>query len=232
MRLALVGTGRMGEAVGREAEHRGHTIHARVGRAENPGGAGLTRERLQGVDVVVEFTRPDAVVANLERLIELGVPVVTGTTGWIDHLPRIAALATARNAALLHAPNFSIGIHLFFRAAGELARWLPEGAEFDASITEIHHRQKRDAPSGTALALQRAVRAADASREYPITSQRIGSVPGTHVLTVDGPHDSIQLTHTVRDRAVFAAGAVRAAEWLPGRRGVFTFDQMLFGGAP
>src|SRR5438874_298030 len=107
MRVALVGTGRMGEAVARAAESRGHVIHARVGRAENPGGAGLTPERLQGVDVVVEFTRPDAVVANLERLIELGVPVVTGTTGWTEHLPRLTALATARNAALLHAPNFS-----------------------------------------------------------------------------------------------------------------------------
>jgi 4-hydroxy-tetrahydrodipicolinate reductase len=231
MRLAIVGNGKMGRAVAELAEQRGHVVHAIIGREENAGGAALTRERLAGVDAAVEFTRPDAVVTNLERLIEAGIPTVTGTTGWTAELPRIARLVEARQGALLHAANFSIGVHLFLRAARDLAARFAGRPEFDSFILEEHHAAKLDAPSGTAAALRGRLREADPAREFPITSVRAGSIPGTHVVTYDGPHDTVALSHVARSRRGFAAGAVAAAEWLPGRPGVHDFEEMLFGGA-
>lgn len=229
MNLALVGTGRMGRAVAELARARGHDVVAEIDGRENAGGRALTAGRLAGAEVAVEFTRPDAVVANLERLLALGLPVVTGTTGWIDELPRIEALVRKRNGALLHGPNFSVGIQVLLRAALDLARRLAVHDGFDATILERHHRAKRDAPSGTAAALQLALRTADPAREFPITSVRAGHDPGVHEVSWDAAHETILLRHAVRNRAVFAAGAVRAAEWLPARRGVFTFAEMLFG---
>jgi 4-hydroxy-tetrahydrodipicolinate reductase len=230
VRIAIVGNGRMGRAVAAVAEARGHTIHAVVGGAENRGGRALAAERLAGADVAVEFTRPDAVVANLERLIEAGVPTVTGTTGWHDELPRIAALVERSGGALLHAANFSLGVHFFLRAAGELARRFAGHPEFDAFILEEHHATKRDAPSGTARELQARARAADPARAFPITSVRAGATPGTHVVAFDGPYERVTLRHESRSRDGFAAGALAAAEWLPGHPGVHTVEDMLFGG--
>ncbi len=231
MRLAIVGNGKMGRAVAEIAEERGHVVHAIIGREENAGGAALRRERLAGVDAAIEFTRPDAVVTNLERLIEAGIPTVTGTTGWSDDLPRITRLVEARRGALLHAANFSVGVQLFLRAARDLAARFEGRPEFDSFILEEHHAAKVDAPSGTAAALRRRLREADPAREFPITSVRAGSIPGTHVVTYDGPHDTVALSHVSRSRRGFAAGAVAAAEWLPGRAGVHDFEEMLFGGA-
>lgn len=229
MRIVIVGQGKMGRAVARMAEARGHVIHAAIGGAENAGGRALTAERLNGADVAVEFTRPDAVVANLERLIEAGIPTVTGTTGWDDELGRITSLVERRGGALLHAANFSLGVHLFLRAAHDLARRFGGRAEFDAFILEEHHAAKRDAPSGTARELQARTRAADPARAFPITSVRAGATPGTHVLAYDGPYERVTLGHEARSRDGFAAGALAAAEWLPGHRGVHTVEDMLFG---
>lgn len=229
MRLAIVGTGRMGNAVAVLATQRGHTIHTVVGSGENVSGRALTRERLAGADVAVEFTRPEAVVPNLERLIELGIPIVTGTTGWTEALPQITELIYARKGALMHAANFSAGVHLFLRAARELARNFSGRPEFAASIREEHHATKLDAPSGTALLLQRQLAEADGLRSFPISSVRAGSVPGTHTLTYEGPHETVSLSHVARDREAFAAGALAAAEWLPGKTGVFTIEHLLFG---
>jgi 4-hydroxy-tetrahydrodipicolinate reductase len=230
MRLAIVGTGKMGRTVAELAQERGHVVHAIIGHEENAGGAALTRERLAGVDAAIEFTRPDAVVTNLERLIEAGIPTVTGTTGWGTELPRIARLVEARRGALLYAANFSAGVHLFLRAARDLAARFAGQPEFDSFILEEHHAAKLDA-SGTAAALRGRLREADPAREFPITSVRAGSIPGTHVVTYDGPHDTVALSHVARSRRGFAAGAVAAAEWLPGRPGVHDFEEMLFGGA-
>jgi 4-hydroxy-tetrahydrodipicolinate reductase len=229
MRIAMVGNGKMGQAVAALAKERGHSIHTVVDSSDNAGGRALTRERLGGADVAVEFTRPDAVAINLERLIELGIPTVTGTTGWSDALPRITELVNQRRGALLHAPNFSVGVQLFVQAARELARRFQAHPEFDDAITEKHHAGKRDAPSGTALLLQRQLGQEDPDRSFPITSLRAGTVPGTHTLTYAGPHESVTLTHVARSRQGFAAGALAAAEWLPGKTGVFTFEDMLFG---
>lgn len=229
MRIALVGYGRMGRAVEAAALARGHTIEARLDVDENAGGLALTPEQLAGADVAIEFTAPAAAPRNIERLVEAGVPVVTGTTGWAAELPRVTALVRDRGGSLLHATNFSVGVQLFLRAARELARAFAGRPGFDAFILEEHHAQKLDAPSGTALTLQQGVRAADPERPFPITSVRAGAIPGVHSLTYDGTDDTVSLTHTARGRGGFAAGAVLAAEWLPGRRGVFTFEDMLFG---
>ena len=221
----------MGQAVAALATKRGHTIHIKVESSDNAGGRALTRERLAGVDVAIEFTRPEAAVFNLERLIELGIPTVTGTTGWTSQLPRMTALVEARRGALLHAANFSAGVHLFLRAARELARSFRDHPEFVASIREEHHAAKLDAPSGTALLLQHQLGDSDAARSFPITSVRAGTVPGTHSLTYEGPHETVSLRHVARDREAFAEGALMAAEWLPGKTGVFTFEDLLFGGS-
>jgi 4-hydroxy-tetrahydrodipicolinate reductase len=229
MRIAIVGNGRMGKAVAALAQAHGHRIQTEVDSGENLGGQALTLERQAGVDVAFEFTRPDAVVSNLERLIQLGVPTVTGTTGWEGALPRITGLVAARKGALLYAANFSAGVHLFLRAARDLARAFSGHPEFGASISEEHHATKRDTPSGTALLLQRRLADTDASRPFPISSVRVGTVAGTHSLTYQGPHEAISLSHVARDREAFAAGALAAAEWLPGKVGVFTFEELLFG---
>jgi 4-hydroxy-tetrahydrodipicolinate reductase len=228
MRIAIIGNGKMGKAVAALAAERGHTIHTVVTGLENPGGKALTAERLTGADVAVEFTRPDAVVRNLERLIELGIPTVTGTTGWNESLAKVQELVRERSGALLHAVNFSVGVQLFFRAARDLARSFRGRSEFVVGIQEQHHKSKVDAPSGTALLLQRQLWDDEPGRSFPITSVRDGEALGTHTLSYAAPHETVTLSHVARSRDVFAVGALSAAEWLPGRTGVFTFDQMLF----
>jgi 4-hydroxy-tetrahydrodipicolinate reductase len=229
LKIAIIGNGKMGKAVAALATERGHSIHTLVTRLENAGGRALTAERLAGTDVAIEFTRPDAAVANLERLIGLGVPTVTGTTGWTESLPKLSELVGQHSGALLHAANFSVGVHLFFRAARDLARSFRGRSEFAVSIHEEHHKAKVDPTSGTALLLQRQLWEVEPGRRFPITSVRAGETPGTHALSYTGPHETVTLTHVTQSREVFAAGALAAAEWLPGRTGVFTFDQLLFG---
>jgi 4-hydroxy-tetrahydrodipicolinate reductase len=229
MRVVIVGNGKMGRAVAALAAARGHSIHAMIASEENAGGRALTTERLAGADVAIEFTNPDAVTANLQRLIEAGLPVVTGTTGWTAQLPRITRLIEEKRGALLHASNFSAGVHLFLRTARDLARRFAGHTAFDAFILEEHHATKHDAPSGTAKSLQAALRAGDPARTFPITSVRAGAIPGNHLVTYDAPSESVTLAHVARNREGFAAGALAAAEWLPGHPGVHTFEEMLFG---
>jgi 4-hydroxy-tetrahydrodipicolinate reductase len=230
MRLALIGYGRMGRAIAALAATRGHEVALVVDEADNPAGGALVRERLSGLDAAIEFTTPASAPTNLVRLAEAGMPTVCGTTGWDAELPRVAAVVQERAGALVHAANFSVGVHVFLRTAREMARRFAGHPAFDAYVLEEHHRQKLDAPSGTALILQRVVGGADPARAFPITSVRAGAIPGIHTLTYDGPYDTVTLTHTARSREGFAAGALLAAEWLPGRRGVFTFEDVLFGG--
>jgi 4-hydroxy-tetrahydrodipicolinate reductase len=231
MRITIVGNGRMGKALAALAVDQGHTVHTVISSDENAGGRALVRTRLAGSDVALEFTRPDAAADNLEKLMELGIPTVTGTTGWYDALPRVTACAKAHGAGLLHSANFSVGVHLFLRIARELSRLLRNRPEFAGSITEEHHATKRDAPSGTALLLQRQLGSSDSERSFPITSVRQGSAPGMHTLSYDAPHETILLRHVARSREAFAAGALLAAQWLPGKVGVFTFEDILFGPA-
>jgi len=227
MRLTIIGNGKMGKAIATLAEERGHTVHALIGKEENNGGKALTPRQLEGVNVALEFTSPEAAAANVRRLIEAGIPTVCGTTGW--DTSDVTELVTARRGSFLYAANFSLGVQLFLRAARELGRQVAGQEAFSASISEEHHAAKRDAPSGTALLLQKRLREVDPDRDFPITSVRAGSTPGTHAISYDGRYERIALTHVARSRDGFAAGALAAAEWLPGRSGVFSLEDMLFG---
>ena len=225
VRVAIIGDGRMGRAVAALAPERGFEVVALIGIEGNAHGSGITRERLAAAEVAIEFTEPAAAADNALACIAAGVPVVVGTTGWYDRLPQVEAATLAGNGALLWAPNFSAGVVLF-RTLLERAGALFAGTGFAARIVETHHAAKKDAPSGTAIALGEAF-GAGSGRDPEITSIRVGHVPGTHELVLDGPFEQIRLAHEARDRRVFADGALRAASWLRGRRGVFTMNDVL-----
>jgi 4-hydroxy-tetrahydrodipicolinate reductase len=226
MRLALIGDGRMGRAVASLAEARGIVITAMIGVADNADGAGISRERLGHPDVAIEFTEPSAAVANVLACAREGVPVVVGTTGWYAQLPVVLAEVQRLGGAMLWAPNFSIGVAVLTAVAETAARLLRDADDVDTHLVETHHATKKDAPSGTAAALADVV-ARMTGRAVPITSVRVGHVPGTHELVFDAPFEQLRLTHEARDRRVFADGALRAAAWLRGRRGIFTMRDVL-----
>ncbi len=229
MNLAIVGDGRMAQAIAAEAHAAGDRVLAILGAAENAAGAGITAERLGGCDVVLEFTVPAAAPANLRALRAIGATVVCGTTGWDAERAAVEASWQGGPGALLVASNFALGVQLFLRAARALAEAAANRPEFDGFLHERHHVAKIDAPSGTGLLLQRTVRDVDPARPWPIVSIRAGAIPGDHELVLDSRFESITLRHSARDRRVFAAGALAAARWLIGRRGVFTLDAMLAG---
>lgn len=226
LRLAIVGDGKMGRAVNELARERGYVVTVMVGQGENRDGAAMTRDRLGDADVVIEFTEPASAPANIIGAARAGYPVVTGTTGWVDELPQVTREIENARGALVHAPNFSIGVNLFLAIALEAGRIMHAAPEFDPHIVETHHAAKKDAPSGTALALERAV-SRGLGRAIPITSVRTGHVPGSHELSFDGAFEQIRVMHTARDRRVFADGALRAASWIRGRHGVFTMRDVL-----
>ena len=223
-RLAVVGLGKMGKAIAELAPARGWEVVAKLDHAEAR--AGITAAVLRGADVAVEFTVPDAAPANVRAIVATGCPVVVGTTGWYAELPSIAEEVRAANGALLTAANFSLGVNIFEQIVEVAARLLGRARGFDAHLIETHHSAKKDAPSGTAATLARTASAAW-GRAIPITSVRTGSVPGTHELLFDSPFEQIQLQHIARDRRVFAEGALVAAAWLIGQRGVFTMRDVL-----
>ena len=229
MKLGIVGDGRMARAIAAEAGAAGDEVVAMLGLDDNRGACGITRERLGHADVVCEFTTPASVVANLRALHRLGARVVCGTTGWDAERAAMEAEWRSGPGALLASSNFSLGVHLFFAAARALAAGAAGLPAFDGFLHERHHAAKLDAPSGTALALQRMVRDADSTRAWPVTSVRAGMIPGEHEVVLDAPFESIVLRHVARDRRVFASGALTAAHWLQGRQGVFTLDDMLTG---
>ena len=219
--LAIIGLGKMGRAVEQLAPDRDFSVVARLGRGE-----AITAGSLNGAAVAIEFTEPAAAVANIRACLAAGCPVVTGTTGWYGELPSVRDEVLARRGALLTAPNFSLGVAVFARLIAEAARRFAAVPGFDAHLVEIHHSAKKDAPSGTAVALADAgTRARGAP--IPITSVRTGSVPGTHELIFDAPFEQVRLVHEARDRRVFAEGALTAARWIVGREGIFTMDDVI-----
>lgn len=226
LRLAVIGTGRMGALVSQLAPERGFAVVATIGAADNEGGRGITGETLAGAQVAIEFTLPRAAAANARACAAAGCPVVVGTTGWGAEQPAVEDAVRSAGSAMLTAANFSVGANMLFRLAADAGRLVRRFAEFDAQIVETHHAAKKDAPSGTALSLEREAAAA-LGRAIPIASVRVGSVPGTHELILDAPFEQIRLTHEARDRRVFAEGALVAARWLVGRRGVFTMADVL-----
>ncbi|HEU4702661.1 MAG TPA: dihydrodipicolinate reductase C-terminal domain-containing protein [Conexibacter sp.] len=227
--LALVGMGKMGRALALLAPERGFRVVAELDPAR-PDYAGITRESLRGAQVAIEFTAPDAAPGNVRACAAAGCPVVVGTTGWYDQLPAVAAEIERAGGAMLTAPNFSVGVAVFDRVVAEAARLFGQLEGFDAHLVETHHAAKRDAPSGTAGALAKTASAA-LGRPIPVTSIRTGHVPGTHEVVFDAPFEQVRLVHEARDRRVFAEGALVAARWIVGRRGVFTLADVLGGSA-
>jgi len=223
-RLAIVGMGKMGRAIADLAPSHGFEVAARLDHAEMQ--SGLTKDMLAGADVAVEFTVPDATPANVRALIAAGCPVVVGTTGWYADLDDVQRDVNRSNGALLAATNFSLGVNIFEQVLARAAQLFAAAPGFDAHMIETHHSAKKDAPSGTALTLANAAAAAG-GREIPITSVRVGSVPGIHEVIFDAQFEQVRLQHVARDRRVFADGALVAAAWLIGRRGVFTMKDVL-----
>jgi len=222
MNILVLGRGKTGSLVAEVARERGH--HVRVtGSAENANGAALTGPNLALIDVAIDFTNPAAVLLDIEACIRAGKSIVVGTTGWYGELPRIRELVQQCGGGLVYAPNFSVGINLFFDVARSAAAALQH--EYFGQIFERHHVQKKDAPSGTAIALQTIVRDSSGS-ELEITSFREGDVVGMHELVLDSPSDTIYLCHDAKSRRGFAEGAVKAAQWLVGKKGFFEFKDV------
>lgn len=237
MRIALYGYGKMGKAIEAIAIARGHQVLLRVD-SHNQGTPPT------GADVAIEFSTPENAMANMKLCLEHGVPMVVGTTGWYDHLDEIKVLVSKKKGSLLWASNFSIGVNLFFRVNRLLAALMDQQAQYAVHIDESHHVHKLDAPSGTAITLARDIdmrtgrysgieltehSAQDlvASGPVPIRSERIGEVPGTHTVSWTSANDRIVLTHEAFGRTGFAQGAVVAAEWIQGKQGFFSMDDVL-----
>ena len=225
MRALLIGHGRMGQLVERLAVEYGVTI-ARVVTARDAEQV-LAGGDFGAVDVAIDFTVADAVPRNLPLLASRGINVVIGTTGWSAHEPGIRETVAASGIGVLAAANFSLGMNIFQVMVEDAARRFARQSSFEAWIHEWHHSAKKDAPSGTALQLKASMEHAGYAGRIDVSSSRVGSIPGTHQVGFDGPADTITLTHAVRDRAVFARGALEAAKWLVGRRGWFTMRDML-----
>lgn len=240
MKIALVGYGRMGRAVEEQAGPAGHTVAARLGRNALSDGADALAEALTGADVAIDFSSGSLVPATVRAAETAGVDLVVGTTGLGEEAHQ--AMEDARGIGVVHGPNFSVGVHLFFRLAREAARLVDAAGGYDVHVHEAHHRHKRDHPSGTAWRLADLLveglgakarwrpgppeEQADPGTLY-VTSTRAGEIPGTHTVGIEGSHDRMELTHEARSRDGFAAGAIRAAEWVQGRQGVFTFTEVM-----
>jgi 4-hydroxy-tetrahydrodipicolinate reductase len=224
--VAIIGDGKMGQSIRDLAIARGWRIAAFIGERESANGSGLTKTTLGDADVAVEFSEPKAAAPNIKAVLRAGVPIVVGTTGWYDELSEITRIAHASGTALLWSPNYSLGVNVMIELARYAGTLMQPLEEFDAHIVETHHAKKKDAPSGTAIVIGKA--ASDAlGRPIPTTSVRTGSVPGTHEIIFDGTFEQLTLSHVARDRRVFAEGALTAAEWLIGKKGVFTMRDVL-----
>jgi 4-hydroxy-tetrahydrodipicolinate reductase len=223
-RLAIVGMGKMGRIIAELAPARAWEVVARLDEADTS--KGITKALLGGADVAVEFTTPGAAPANIRAIAATGCPVVVGTTGWYDQMSSVATEIERVGGAMLPAANFSLGVNIFEQIVVQASRLIAHAPGFEAHITETHHSAKKDAPSGTASTLEQAASKAY-GRRIPITSIRVGSVPGTHEVVFDAPFEQIHLEHIARDRRAFAEGALVAAAWLIGKRGVFTMRDVL-----
>jgi 4-hydroxy-tetrahydrodipicolinate reductase len=224
MKLAIVGYGKMGRLIGQLAPEYGFSVHAALD-VNDP------LSKAKGADAAIEFSVPSAVVGNVERLAVLGIPIVVGTTGWLDHLDAVTEIVTKHETALVWSPNFSVGVNVFFRVIHEAARLLANESEYGAWAWEIHHDSKKDAPSGTLIKLVEEMKNAGYDRPIDVSSSRAGKHPGTHEIGFDSAADTITLRHSARSREGFARGALKAAQWIPGKKGVFRFEEVLFGDA-
>jgi len=231
MRLLLVGHGRMGRLIESLAPAYGFELAGVIEHATNEAGRGATAELCQGVPVAIDFSSAEATLATAPRLAAFGISLVVGTTGWQARESELREAVARSGVGAVVAANFSLGANVLEALAETAGRLLAEAEAFGAFVHEAHHAAKKDAPSGTALALRRAVERGGFARGVDISSTRAGSIPGTHTLGFDGHAESLELVHRVRDRATFAHGALAAARWVVGRQGWFTMQDVLMLGS-
>ncbi|HEU4609083.1 MAG TPA: 4-hydroxy-tetrahydrodipicolinate reductase [Chitinophagaceae bacterium] len=236
MNIALIGYGKMGKAIEEIALQRGHQIILKI---DVSNASDFTRENMSRADVAIEFTGPDSAFNNVMSCIEWKIPVVVGSTGWLHRYEEVREACVRQRSAMLYASNFSVGVNIFFALNERLASLMAEHEEYKISLNEIHHTQKKDAPSGTAITLAEAVLAANPHKkkwvnhistvpeELEIISERIDPTPGTHTVSYHSGIDSIEIKHTAHNRKGFAGGAVLAAEFLQGKTGVFSMRDVL-----
>ena len=230
MKIALLGYGKMGKVIERIALERGHEIVLKKDQDN-------TFEGLLNADVAIDFSVPDSAVNNISECLNNGIPVISGTTGWLADYPKMVTLCEAKNGSFIYASNFSLGVNVFFELNEYLAKMMGNLKQYNVSMEEIHHTQKLDAPSGTAITLAEGViKHTDYSswtlenptkEQIVIDAKRIENVPGTHSIFYDSEVDQIEIKHTAHSREGFALGAVVAAEWLVGKKGVFTMKDVL-----
>jgi 4-hydroxy-tetrahydrodipicolinate reductase len=225
--LAIVGYGKMGRLIAQLAPEYGFDVRAKFTRENSIHDAAVLPESLQGVDAAVEFTTPDSAPDNLRRLASLGINSVCGTTGWYEHLPAVHEAIVAAGTGLVYSPNFSVGVNIFLQTVAHAACFFAKYPEYEAWGWEIHHSAKKDAPSGTLKKLAQEIRASGYNRPLTLTANRAGTHPGTHEIGFDSAADTITLRHTARSREGFVRGALRAARWLAGKKGVFEFREIL-----
>jgi 4-hydroxy-tetrahydrodipicolinate reductase len=221
MKLAIIGYGKMGRLIEQLASEYSFEIYARIDATDD-------FSKVAGADAAVEFTMPEAVPENVEKLAALGVPVVIGTTGWLAHMEEVRATIIKHNSAMVWSPNFSIGVNVFSRLVKEAARLLANEPHYGAWAWEIHHHTKKDAPSGTLIKLIDDMKSAGFTRSIDASSSRAGAHPGTHEIGFDSAADTITLRHTARSREGFARGALKAAQFIAGKKGIFEFSEILF----
>jgi 4-hydroxy-tetrahydrodipicolinate reductase len=228
-KLALIGYGRMGQLIEQLAPQHGFEVVLRLDSKSNTNSTGIRPEALTGVNAAIEFTTPEAAPSNLKRLAEAKIPVVTGTTGWLNHLESVTKAVHDNGTGLVWSPNFSVGVTVFRRLASVGAELLSNQSDYGAWAWEIHHDSKKDAPSGTLLELLRTMERSGYTKNIDVSSNRAGKHPGTHEIGFDSAADTITLRHVARSRDAFAQGALKAAQWILDRKGVYTFDEVLFG---
>lgn len=235
LRIALIGYGKMGKAIEEIALSRGHSVVVKINRSNLED---LSEENLKNVDVAIEFTGPEGATENLRKCLAWDMPVVCGSTGWLDQFPSIRRFCEERNGSLLYASNFSIGVNIFFELNKYLAQLMGSREEYRVSMEEIHHTGKKDAPSGTAITLAEQIIGTTSATSWvnadttepgivPIISRRIDPAPGTHVVRYSSSIDDIEIIHTAHSRKGFATGAILAAEFLVGKKGCFTMKDVL-----
>lgn len=236
MKIAIIGYGKMGKTIEALSDREDGEVVLKIG-IENL--TDFTKVNLEEADVAIEFSRPEAAFENIKKCIEAGLPVVSGTTGWLDKKSEIEAICKANDGAFLYASNFSVGVNIFFAVNQYLAKLMNGHAQYDIEMEEVHHTQKLDAPSGTGITLANQIienisrkekwvnEAAFAENEISLISKRIDKVPGTHSIFYESPIDSIEIKHTAHSREGFAMGALMAAQWIIGKKGVFSMKDVL-----
>ncbi len=229
MKIAIVGYGKMGRYIEQLAPEYDCEVALILDEYNNAKGEGIVPANFTGIDAAIEFTTPLTVVDNVERLCAIGTNVVIGTTGWGEFLPRIQAAVMRHNVGVVWSPNFSVGVNVFMRLVSEAAHLLANEKEYGAWAWEIHHDTKKDAPSGTLLKLVEKMKESGYNREIDVGSNRAGRHPGTHDIGFDSSADTITLRHAARSREGFARGALKAAQWVAGKRGLHEFSEVLFG---